>query len=179
MENYDAAEAENVDESNIALRIDCLPAPATGFGFFISHLAAHYRMDAAGEDFQCSGDEPGLEFRRQMPESMPANLTKQCGPVLAWVPFDRTWHAIEDTFRCSARAHIVRLASPSCPSQFKFMGRFAPKISAKLLILLVGAAGFEPTTCSTQNCRATRLRYTPMFSMALSIHAHRVGSKAP
>jgi hypothetical protein len=27
---------------------------------------------------------------------------------------------------------------------------------------LVGAAGFEPTTCSTQNCRATRLRYTPI-----------------
>ena len=26
---------------------------------------------------------------------------------------------------------------------------------------LVGAAGFEPATCSTQNCRATRLRYTP------------------
>jgi hypothetical protein len=35
-------------------------------------------------------------------------------------------------------------------------------LSAKLLNLLVGAAGFEPTTCSTQNCRATRLRYTPM-----------------
>jgi hypothetical protein len=31
----------------------------------------------------------------------------------------------------------------------------------KILILLVGAAGFEPATCSTQNCRATRLRYTP------------------
>src|SRR5581483_11284989 len=31
------------------------------------------------------------------------------------------------------------------------------------LILFVGAAGFEPTTCSTQNCRATRLRYTPIF----------------
>src|SRR5205814_6664093 len=28
---------------------------------------------------------------------------------------------------------------------------------------LVGAAGFEPTTCSTQNCRATRLRYTPIL----------------
>src|ERR1700681_56489 len=28
-------------------------------------------------------------------------------------------------------------------------------------VVLVGAAGFEPTTCSTQNCRATRLRYTP------------------
>src|SRR5260370_40403793 len=27
---------------------------------------------------------------------------------------------------------------------------------------MVGAAGFEPTTCSTQNCRATRLRYTPI-----------------
>ena len=26
---------------------------------------------------------------------------------------------------------------------------------------MVGAAGFEPATCSTQNCRATRLRYTP------------------
>src|SRR5215210_3849428 len=32
------------------------------------------------------------------------------------------------------------------------------------LILLVGAAGFEPTTCSTQNCRATRLRYTPIIT---------------
>src|ERR1700757_1014682 len=29
---------------------------------------------------------------------------------------------------------------------------------------MVGAAGFEPTTCSTQNCRATRLRYTPNSS---------------
>jgi hypothetical protein len=28
---------------------------------------------------------------------------------------------------------------------------------------VVGAAGFEPTTCSTQNCRATRLRYTPII----------------
>ena len=26
---------------------------------------------------------------------------------------------------------------------------------------MVGAEGFEPATCSTQNCRATRLRYTP------------------
>src|ERR1700733_9319512 len=26
---------------------------------------------------------------------------------------------------------------------------------------VVGAAGFEPATCSTQNCRATRLRYPP------------------
>jgi hypothetical protein len=38
------------------------------------------------------------------------------------------------------------------------------------LILLVGAAGFEPTTCSTQNCRATRLRYTPN---ALRRRSHR------
>ena len=30
-------------------------------------------------------------------------------------------------------------------------------------VCLVGAAGFEPTTCSTQNCRATRLRYTPFI----------------
>src|SRR5260370_29651927 len=29
-------------------------------------------------------------------------------------------------------------------------------------MILVGPAGFEPTTCSTQNCRATRLRYTPI-----------------
>jgi hypothetical protein len=31
--------------------------------------------------------------------------------------------------------------------------------------LLVGAAGFEPATWSTQNSRATRLRYTPPGSM--------------
>ena len=36
---------------------------------------------------------------------------------------------------------------------------------------LVGAAGFEPTTCSTQNCRATRLRYTPIVWETTSIHA--------
>jgi hypothetical protein len=36
---------------------------------------------------------------------------------------------------------------------------------------MVGAAGFEPTTCSTQNCRATRLRYTPIIWEATSIHA--------
>src|SRR6516164_1537238 len=35
------------------------------------------------------------------------------------------------------------------------------------LILLVGAAGFEPATCSTQNCRATRLRYTPRRTYAV------------
>src|SRR5215468_7699509 len=35
------------------------------------------------------------------------------------------------------------------------------KITPKSLILLVGAAGFEPATWSTQNSRATRLRYTP------------------
>jgi hypothetical protein len=40
---------------------------------------------------------------------------------------------------------------------------------------LVGAAGFEPTTCSTQNCRATRLRYTPFSPW--SIHARGVRSK--
>jgi hypothetical protein len=42
--------------------------------------------------------------------------------------------------------------------------------ASTLLILLVGAAGFEPTTCSTQNCRATRLRYTPN---ALRRRSHR------
>jgi hypothetical protein len=49
-------------------------------------------------------------------------------------------------------------------------------INRKLCLLngprnLVGAAGFEPTTCSTQNCRATRLRYTPIILEKTSIHA--------
>ena len=47
-------------------------------------------------------------------------------------------------------------------------------VSCKKLIFLqylVGAAGFEPTTCSTQNCRATRLRYTPIIWETSSIHA--------
>src|SRR6266851_2591584 len=42
---------------------------------------------------------------------------------------------------------------------------------------LVGAAGFEPTTCSTQNCRATRLRYTPINWETTSIHASWATSK--
>src|SRR3984893_9188147 len=44
---------------------------------------------------------------------------------------------------------------------------------------VVGAAGFEPTTCSTQNCRATRLRYTPIIWETTSIHASSAASKAP
>ena len=43
---------------------------------------------------------------------------------------------------------------------------------------MVGAAGFEPTTCSTQNCRATRLRYTPTIWETMSIHARSPTSKA-
>ena len=36
--------------------------------------------------------------------------------------------------------------------------------------LMVGAAGFEPATFSSQSWRATRLRYTPMQS-----HFHNTG----
>src|SRR3981081_1415926 len=43
---------------------------------------------------------------------------------------------------------------------------------------VVGAAGFEPTTCSTQNCRATRLRYTPIIWTTRSTHAAPAASKA-
>src|SRR5258705_11313152 len=47
-------------------------------------------------------------------------------------------------------------------------------------LFLVGAAGFEPTTCSTQNCRATRLRYTPNIPWeTMSIHACAATSKPP
>src|SRR6266568_1545432 len=42
---------------------------------------------------------------------------------------------------------------------------------------VVGAAGFEPATWSTQNSRATRLRYTPRQVAALSIHASVFSSK--
>src|SRR6185295_11275938 len=41
---------------------------------------------------------------------------------------------------------------------------------------VVGAAGFEPTTWSTQNSRATRLRYAPV-PRAPSIHALRRADK--
>ena len=46
-----------------------------------------------------------------------------------------------------------------CASRSQFLGSINRVKREKSL--LVGAAGFEPTTCSTQNCRATRLRYTP------------------
>jgi hypothetical protein len=52
-------------------------------------------------------------------------------------------------------------------SQREFGEDLRTEFSSKLLILLVGAAGFEPTTCSTQNCRATRLRYTPIVQERL------------
>ncbi len=51
------------------------------------------------------------------------------------------------------------------------------------MVQMVGAAGFEPTTCSTQNCRATRLRYTPMSSqdhccgVTTSLHGRDARSK--
>ena len=53
-------------------------------------------------------------------------------------------------------------ASRDLPNS-NFWEDLASGLYSKLLFLLVGAAGFEPTTCSTQNCRATRLRYTPIF----------------
>ncbi len=56
--------------------------------------------------------------------------------------------------------HFGPRVDPGPRSKLKrqLLGQFIP---LGLLRILVGAAGFEPTTCSTQNCRATRLRYTP------------------
>src|SRR5499433_3905754 len=42
---------------------------------------------------------------------------------------------------------------------------------------MVGAAGFEPATWSTQNSRATRLRYAPAPSRRASIHGSVCASK--
>src|SRR5262249_50334748 len=42
---------------------------------------------------------------------------------------------------------------------------------------MVGAAGFEPATWSTQNSRATRLRYAPVSSRRASIHGSLCPSK--
>ena len=76
----------------------------------------------------------------------------------------RTWlRSIELTARCF-RSHFREYPA----------GGHHPKP----LILLVGAAGFEPTTCSTQNCRATRLRYTPIMLGNASIHAYPPAIKA-
>jgi hypothetical protein len=57
----------------------------------------------------------------------------------------------------------------SITKSHRLVGAFCNKLI--LLQYLVGAAGFEPTTCSTQNCRATRLRYTPIIWETSSIHA--------
>src|SRR5216684_784858 len=42
---------------------------------------------------------------------------------------------------------------------------------------VVGAAGFEPATWSTQNSRATRLRYAPVPATRLPIHGSVLPSK--
>jgi len=44
------------------------------------------------------------------------------------------------------------------------------------VVILVGRTRFELGTCSTQNCRATRLRYTPINA---PIHAPGVAASAP
>jgi hypothetical protein len=41
--------------------------------------------------------------------------------------------------------------------------------------MLVGAAGFEPATCSTQNYRATRLRHAPYIALTIG----KMGSFLP
>jgi hypothetical protein len=66
-------------------------------------------------------------------------------------------------YRAAADEHAQQLcAQPShgLPNSNFWEGRTL-LFCFKGLKRLVGAAGFEPTTCSTQNCRATRLRYTP------------------
>jgi hypothetical protein len=66
-------------------------------------------------------------------------------------------------YRTAANERADELsAQPShdLPNQNFWEGRTL-LFCCKCLKKLVGAAGFEPTTCSTQNCRATRLRYTP------------------
>ena len=54
------------------------------------------------------------------------------------------------------------------------MCSFLEKLSRSVFVLassdgLVGAAGFEPATCSTQNYRATRLRHAPQIVLSLGI----------
>jgi hypothetical protein len=58
-----------------------------------------------------------------------------------------------------------------CPRPPRTLPHSKELKTAADLLFLVGAAGFEPTTCSTQNCRATRLRYTPNIWETTSIHA--------
>ena len=71
----------------------------------------------------------------------------------------------------NAFANAVNIFSSHDLPSWEFWEDLELGFSAKSLNLLVGAAGFEPTTCSTQNCRATRLRYTPIIWETSSIHA--------
>jgi hypothetical protein len=76
----------------------------------------------------------------------------------------------EDIHERKISGFVSHVNSHDLPNSV-FWEDFSAKTLRKLLILLVGAAGFEPTTCSTQNCRATRLRYTPIIWEKTSIHA--------
>src|SRR5690348_12395403 len=57
---------------------------------------------------------------------------------------------------------IEELACRIVPEGRRLGGAGASFRSLLTSIDMVGARGFEPRTCSTQNCRATRLRYTPI-----------------
>ena len=65
-------------------------------------------------------------------------------------------------FRCACPRFVaLRLCAPIAVSPR------TPRLQETVIFkgFLVGARGFEPRTCSTQNCRATRLRYTPIWPM--------------
>jgi hypothetical protein len=58
-------------------------------------------------------------------------------------------------------------------AQIQFQIFRSGNISSKSLILLVGAAGFEPATFWSQTRRATRLRYAPIGWQLIHLVRHR------
>ena len=76
------------------------------------------------------------------------------GSALMWRALERADDQPPSARGCHPCLRYVLLPIPMCPGW--------------TLSDVVGAAGFEPTTCSTQNCRATRLRYTPMSQRTMT-----------
>src|ERR1700722_11703598 len=133
------------------------------------HLAGHRRACAAGEDSQSTSGGPGPELRRSSwayarelaerpreaapsdpaPDSVRSQRARHrrcgerlCGPRFLLIAGHR--------LSCALPSKIFCGPSHALPNSIIWEGQ-NDKSRTNLLKILVGAAGFEPTTCSTQN----------------------------
>lgn len=143
----EVADADDIDDVEEVDEVDVAALDGVAVTAAVEEAIALIDMKTSPEEIAaqhriCALFHPST---REMRETGAASVKK----ALAW---DRGGRLdLRTRLACLASGELGAVLSPDCVRQ----GDRLPGPG------LVGAAGFEPTTCSTQNCRATRLRYTP------------------